>query len=69
MKQANKLIVAFAVFSDMFVTAQAQSVRPCVSNQSTIANTVYGKVQGYKDGNIYTFKGITYAEAERFMPP
>ena len=69
MKQANKLIVALGVFSVMFLTAQAQSVRPCVSNQSTIANTIYGKVQGYKDGNIYTFKGITYAEAERFMPP
>ena len=69
MKQANKLIVALGAFSVMFLTAQAQSVRPCVSNQSTIANTVYGKVQGYKDGNIYTFKGITYAEAERFMPP
>ena len=46
MKQANKLIVALAAFSAMFLTAQAKSVRPCVSKQNTIANTIYGKVQG-----------------------
>lgn len=39
------------------------------SDESTIVSTAYGKVQGYKDGPIYTFKGIPYARAERFMPP
>lgn len=40
-----------------------------MSDQSTTTNTVYGPVQGYRDGSIYTFKGIPYAKAERFMPP
>lgn len=49
--------------------AGAQTVGPVVSDESTVANTVYGKIQGYRDGDIYTFKGVPYAEAERFMPP
>ena len=70
MKHLTKhLLTIAAAFSAMVATTQAQSMQPCISDQSTIANTMYGKVQGYKDGNIYTFKGITYAEAERFMPP
>lgn len=70
MKHLTKhLLTIAAAWSAMVATTQAQSMQPCISDQSTIANTKYGKVQGYKDGNIYTFKGITYAEAERFMPP
>lgn len=43
--------------------------RAIVSDATTVANTIYGKVQGYKDGDVFTFKGIPYAKAERFMPP
>lgn len=43
--------------------------RVVVTNESTITQTVYGKVQGYLDGDVFTFKGIPYAQAERFMPP
>lgn len=46
-----------------------QGPRPIVSDESTTVATKYGKLQGYLDGNIYTFKGIQYAKAERFMPP
>lgn len=49
--------------------AEARTVGPLVSDESTTANTVYGKIQGYRDGDVYTFKGIPYAHAERFMPP
>lgn len=42
---------------------------PVISDSTTTVNTVYGKIQGYKAGDIYTFKGIPYAKAERFMPP
>jgi len=50
-------------------TKKADSNRVVVTNESTIAQTVYGKVQGYLDGEVFTFKGIPYAQAERFMPP
>ena len=39
------------------------------SSDTAIADTESGKVAGYLDDDIYTFKGIPYAEAERFMPP
>lgn len=34
-----------------------------------IIQTEYGKVRGYVHKGIYTYKGIPYAQAERFMPP
>lgn len=49
--------------------AQTPVDRSLISDATTVATTVYGKVQGYRDGGIYTFKGIPYAKAERFMPP
>jgi para-nitrobenzyl esterase len=32
-------------------------------------STKHGTVEGYLDEDVYTFKGIPYAKAERFMPP
>nr|WKN39265.1 carboxylesterase/lipase family protein [Tunicatimonas sp. TK19036] len=34
-----------------------------------VVDTNCGKVRGYSHEGIYTFKGIPYAQAERFMPP
>ncbi len=34
-----------------------------------VVQTESGKVRGYIHNGIYTYKGIPYAEAERFMPP
>lgn len=39
------------------------------SSGEAIAQTESGKVQGYIDGDVYVFKGIPYAKAERFMAP
>ena len=64
-----KSILALAIFGTSLLGADARNVGPLVSDQSTTTNTVYGPVQGYRDGSIYTFKGIPYAKAERFMPP
>lgn len=60
------LAVAFTVSVS---SVDARTVGPVVSDNTTITNTVYGKVQGYRDGDVYTFKGMPYARAERFMPP
>jgi para-nitrobenzyl esterase len=40
-----------------------------IKDQDPIAKTLSGKVAGTIDEGIYTFKGIPYAKAERFMPP
>ncbi|WNH09215.1 carboxylesterase family protein [Thalassobellus suaedae] len=34
-----------------------------------MTSTLNGKVRGYIDDGIFAFKGIPYAQAERFMPP
>lgn len=48
----------------------------CQGNQAIVAGkdiavvpTEYGKVRGYIHNGIYTFKGIPYGKATRFMPP
>jgi para-nitrobenzyl esterase len=38
-------------------------------NQSPVIKTTSGTVSGSIDDSIFTFKGIPYAKAERFMPP
>ena len=43
--------------------------QPITAGQHTRVETVYGPIEGYQDGSIFTFKGIRYAKAERFMPP
>ena len=43
--------------------------QPITAGQHTRVNTIYGPIEGYQDGDIFTFKGIKYAKAERFMPP
>lgn len=38
------------------------------STKATTAKTNYGQVSGYIDRDVYTYKGIPYAKAERFLP-
>ncbi len=38
-------------------------------NQNPVVRTTCGEVSGSIDDGIFTFKGIPYAKAERFMPP
>ncbi len=38
------------------------------SNEKTLAQTKYGQVAGYIERGVYTYKGIPYAKAERFLP-
>ena len=37
--------------------------------QEPVVKTTYGTISGSIDDSIFTFKGIPYAKAERFMPP
>ena len=39
------------------------------SADQTVVQTQNGKVAGYIEEGIFTYKGIPYAKAERFMPP
>lgn len=49
--------------------AACEGIRSITAGENTQVKTIYGTVEGYLDGTIYTFKGIPYAKADRFMPP
>jgi len=40
-----------------------------VNSTDALVQTCYGTLCGYIEDGVYTFKGIQYAKAERFMPP
>lgn len=58
------LLSAAIALAATYATAQ-----PITAGQHTRVETVYGTIEGYQDGSVFTFKGIPYAKAERFMPP
>ena len=39
------------------------------SSEELVVKTESGLIAGYRDGNTYIYKGVPYAQAERFMPP
>lgn len=61
-------LVAAAVLC-LAACCQTANRGPITTGEDCIAQTTYGQLLGYNDDGIYTFKGIRYAKAERFMPP
>ncbi|HSS96802.1 MAG TPA: carboxylesterase family protein [Terriglobales bacterium] len=61
---------AFA--SDSVKTAAHQGPGNCSTPRSAIAKTQYGKVRGYLDGGVLTFKGVPYGQTtageNRWLP-
>ena len=49
--------------------ADAAALRTIISDETTVVSTQQGRLQGFLDGDVYTFLGIPYAKADRFMPP
>lgn len=65
----KKLIYISALFFmavGLYFQGSAFAVNP---NQKPVVKTTAGDISGIVDDGIYTFKGIPYAKAERFMPP
>jgi para-nitrobenzyl esterase len=48
--------------TDSTKTAAHQDPGNCATPRSAIANTQYGKVRGFVDGDVLTFKGIPYGQ-------
>ena len=48
--------------SDSIKTAAHQEPGNCSTPRSAVAKTQYGKVRGFVDGGVYTFKGIPYGQ-------
>src|SRR5688572_26304819 len=62
----------FASASDSVKTAAHQGPGNLSTPRSAIAKTQYGKVRGYLDGGVFTFKGIPYGQTtageNRWLP-
>ena len=48
--------------SDSTKTAVHQEPGTCSTPRKAVANTQYGKVRGFVDGDVFTFKGIPYGQ-------
>ncbi len=61
-----------ALASDSIKTAAHQGPGNCSTPSSAVAKTQYGKVRGYVDGGVFTFKGVPYgattAGENRWLP-
>ena len=60
------LLVCTLLLSDFNIFAQTEVK---TGENIAVTQTESGKVRGYIHDGIYTYKGIPYAQAERFMPP
>jgi len=72
MKKSSFLMVAAVLLCAACVSKAPEKYFPdgaITAGENTRVETTYGTIEGYLDGSIYTFKGIRYAKAERFMPP
>ena len=64
------LVLVTASYSSGQKTQRVVNNFPLATGKDVaVAQTAYGKVRGYIHSGIYTYKGIPYAKAERFMAP
>src|SRR5512139_1629446 len=61
-----------AIAGDSIKTAAHSAPGNCSTPRSAVAKTQYGKVRGFVDGGVFTFKGIPYgattAGENRWLP-
>ena len=68
MKKNMTILLGFTFLAITF-SGLAQSGQILAGQDIAVTSTSNGKVRGYIDNGIFAFKGIPYAQAERFMPP
>lgn len=62
----KKIAISFFGLFFLFTLAKAQLL---TGENTAVTSTDAGKVRGYINNTIYTYKGIPYAEAKRFEAP
>lgn len=65
----NFILSSMAVSLFCFTACKEQTKDKTVEEEIPIVETNSGKVSGTLDKDVYAFKGIPYAQADRFMPP
>ncbi len=62
-------LLTLYIFNLLPLTVKCQENQAIVAGKNiAIVQTEYGKVRGYIHHGMYTFKGIPYGKAKRFMP-
>jgi len=70
MKLRTALFCIALAAETVLAAAQTNSSDPVIaSSKVAVVDTEAGKVQGFIHLGIYTYRGIPYAKAARFMPP
>jgi len=69
MSKIIKILSALIILCASFTVQAAESDPFVAAPGVAVVDTNAGKVQGYIHEDIFTYHGIPYAEAERFMPP
>ena len=65
----KKTVLICLITLGMLQVIAAQELPLQTGKDVAVTDTESGKVRGYIHNGIYTYKGIPYARAERFMPP
>lgn len=65
----KKSILNFILIGLLFTIAKGFSQEVLTGENVAVTNTEYGKVRGIIHNGIYSYKGIPYAQAERFTVP
>ena len=71
MTSTKSRFLTLLILSSALTTATMSYAQTHVQAGHNIAvvQTQAGKVQGYIQNGVFTYKGVPYATAERFMPP
>jgi para-nitrobenzyl esterase len=76
MRLKNIILISFA--TTLLLSCAEKDVKKAIiynnseintSLEDVVAGTEFGDVAGYIEKGVYIYKGVPYAEAERFMPP
>jgi para-nitrobenzyl esterase len=62
---SNFIFICLITFVFCFTGCKTETKQ----NQKPVVKTTSGDISGSFNNNVYAFKGIPYAKAERFMPP
>ncbi|MCC4213403.1 carboxylesterase/lipase family protein [Leeuwenhoekiella parthenopeia] len=68
MKSTPIKIILFILFTGFgLASCKTEAEKP--KEQSLVVQTTNGEIKGSLNDSVYAYKGIPYAQAERFMPP
>jgi para-nitrobenzyl esterase len=66
---ATALVVGLALGAGLPLAAQASDDSFVASSGQALVRVTQGQLLGFRDHGVFTFHGVPYAKAARFMPP